>query len=148
MNKVVPAKEVDVGSCILCAFNLGETADEVVKNAGLLGFKFKLPIMLLCSYRLIQSKGNEEVQAIKKKYENLAVEKLTNINKAQPTIKQSFRAEIGFLSDRIESYIKAEKKVKYLVIGNETVSSIYEQKGLSLKEFIDRIGVPVVVVPE
>ena len=91
--------------------------------------------------------GSEEVQAIKKRYETLAVEKLTDINKAQPSIKQSFRAEIGFLSDRIESYIKAEKKVKFLVIGNETVSTIYEQKGLSLKEFIDRIGVPVIVVP-
>lgn len=146
MNKVVPAAETEVGSYILCAFNLGEEADEVVKSAGALGATLKLPIMLLCSYRLIQSKGSEEVQVIKKRYEALAAEKLKQISKTQPSVKQSFRAEIGFLSDRIESFLKTEK-VKYLVVGTETVAAIHEQKGLSLKEFIDKIRVPALVVP-
>jgi hypothetical protein len=147
MNKHVPATNKEVGSYILCAFNLGEAADEVVKTAGDLGALLKHPVMLLCSYRLIQSKASEEVQVIKKRYETLAAEKLKQISKTQSAIKLSFRAEIGFLSDRIESFVKTEK-VKYLVIGNETTNTINEQKGLSLKEFVDKVGVPVLVVPD
>jgi hypothetical protein len=146
MNKATPAAEKEVGSYILCAFNLGEEADEAVKNAGALGALLNLPIMLLCSYRLIQSKGGEEVQVIKKRYETLAAEKLKQISKSQPAVKQCFRAEIGFLSDRIESFLKTEK-VKYLVVGTETVATIYDQKGLTIKEFIDKIQVPALVIP-
>ena len=146
MNKVVPARQPEVGSYILCAFNLGEEADEVVKSAGALGALLKMPVMLLCSYRLIQSKASEDVQVIKKRYETLAAEKLKQINTTQPAIKLSFRSEIGFLSDRIESFLKAEK-VKFLVIGNETATSLYEQKGLTVTEFIDKVGVQVVIIP-
>ncbi len=147
MNKVVPATESEVVSYILCAFNLGEEADEVVKSAGELGARLKLPVMLLCSYRLIQSNASEEVQVIKKRYETLAAEKLKQINKTQPAIRQSFRAEIGFLADRIESFMKTQK-VKYLVIGTEAASTIHEQKGITVAQFMDKKGAQVIIVPK
>ena len=146
MDRHIPAREKENGSYILCAFNLGETADEAVKKAGVLGGLFKLPVMLLCSYRLIQAKDSEEVLGIKKRYELLAAEKLKQINKTQPAMKLSFRSEIGFLTDRIESFLKSEK-VKYLVISNETAATIHEQKGLTINEFIDKVKIPVMVVP-
>lgn len=146
MNKDVPAAKSDVGSYILCAFNLGEEADEAVRSAGALGAILNVPVMLLCSYRLIQSKASEEVQVIKKSYENLAAEKLKQIHRNQPAIKLSFRSEIGFLSDRVESFVKTQK-VKFLVISNETASALYEQKGLTVTEFVDKTGVPLVIVP-
>ncbi len=147
MNSEFSATSAETDPCILCAFNLGESADEAVKSAVLFGFHFHLPIMILCSYRLIQSKGSEEVQTVKKRYEKMAVEKWKHIDSAQSGIKPFFRTEIGFLSDRIESFVKSGK-VRMLILGNNAATDIYEHKGLTLKEFIKKVDVPVLVIPE
>ena len=54
--------------CVLCAFNLGESADSVVKSAVAHSVRLNLPLMILCSYRLIQTNASEEVVAVKKRF--------------------------------------------------------------------------------
>ena len=147
MNTEVPGASAESDPCILCAFNLGESADEAVKSAVLFSFHMHLPIMILCSYRLIQSKRSEEVQAVKKRYEKMAVDKWKHIGNVQPGIKLSFRTEIGFLSDRLEAFIKLGQ-AKMLIVSNNTAADIYEHKNLTLKDFIKKVDVPVLVVPE
>jgi len=133
--------------CVLCAFNLGESADGVVKSAVSFSVHQKLPLMILCSYRLIQTNASEEVQSVKKRFENMAIKKIKSIDNVEHGIKPSFRTEIGFLSDRVESFVKTGK-VKLIVVSNETASNIYEHKGLTLKEFVKKINIPVLVIPE
>jgi len=65
----------------------------------------------------------------------------------QPGIKPSFRTEIGFLSDRLEAFIKFGD-VKLLIMSNNTAADIYEHKSLTLKEFTKKVDVPILVVPE
>lgn len=133
--------------CVLCAFNLGESADSVVKSAVAHSVRLNLPLMILCSYRLIQTNASEEVVAVKKRFERMAFKQIKSISTPDTGIQPSFRTEIGFLSDRVESFIKAGK-VNLLVVGNSTAATIYEHKGLTLKEFVKKINVPVLVIPE
>ncbi|QOI96079.1 MAG: universal stress protein [Flammeovirgaceae bacterium] len=133
---------------VLCALDFSENSPVVLKAAVNLAAHFHTRLIVLYAYRIIPE--NETIAdyrrtIVKKAQENFAqLEKKLGLNGSIP---YEFRAEVGFLSDRIKSSVQANR-VGFVVIGQRLASEIIEQKGMTLEGFIGQAPVPVLIVPE
>lgn len=133
---------------VLCAIDFSESSPPVMRCAIEVALRHKTSIIVLFSYRLAQPyegtigdyRKNIEHKA-KESFEEL-ISKVSLLG----NVKYEFRSEIGFLSDRIEAYVK-KNDVGVIVIGHEMANSMNDHKGLSLQQFISNIKVPILIVP-
>jgi nucleotide-binding universal stress UspA family protein len=133
---------------VLCALDFSEAPDNVVKVALDMAARKGESLVVLYAYRLLQPM-NQDVGEYRKAMEKRAksefdgvVEKL----KMKNDVPYEFRAEIGFLSERIADYMK-KNSVDIIVMGQQLAHSINEHKGLTFDEFLGTANVPVLVVP-
>jgi nucleotide-binding universal stress UspA family protein len=134
---------------ILCAVDFSEASDTVVKVALEMAAQKQENLVILYAYRLLQTdsqdiKSYRNTMEQRAKAEFAALARRLNINGEVPL---EFRAEIGFLSDRIDIY-KQKNEVDSIVIGQRLAYAINEHKGLSFEQFLDEANVPVLVVPK
>ena len=133
---------------ILCALDFSETSYAVMKKALELAAQRKSSLTFLFSYRLVEPLGlaladyRKSMEAKARQDFDAMVKRL----KINSSVRYEFRSEIGFLSDRIEAFIK-NNDVELVVLGQDMVRSINEHKGSSLELHIQSEKIPLVIVP-
>jgi nucleotide-binding universal stress UspA family protein len=133
---------------ILCALDFSETSYGVMKKALELAVLRKSALTFLFSYRLVEPLGSA-LADYRKSMETKArqdFDTLVKRLKINSSVRYEFRSEIGFLSDRIEAFIK-KNDVALIVLGQDMVNSINEHKGTSLEVTIQAEKIPLVIVP-
>ncbi|MCK6616371.1 MAG: universal stress protein [Cyclobacteriaceae bacterium] len=133
---------------VLCALDFSEASPAVLKAAVDLAAHFNTRLIVLYAYRILPE--NETITDYRRAIVNRAQEDFAHLEKKlglNGSVPYEFRAEVGFLSDRIRSSVQANR-VGFVVIGQRLASEINEQKGMTLEEFIDQAAVPVLIVPE
>lgn len=133
---------------VLCALDFSENTASVLQVAIGLSARFNSRLIILYAYRIIpqnNSVTDYRKTTVQRAHDNF--DKLANQLQLNGAVPYEFRAEIGFLSDRIESCLKAEP-VQLIVMSEKTAFHINEHKGLSLKHFINQVATPVLIVPE
>jgi nucleotide-binding universal stress UspA family protein len=133
---------------VVCAVDFSETSSSVLKAAVDLANRFAKRLVVLYAYRIIpdnEAIGDYRKTIVKKAHEDFALlEKKLGLNGSVP---YEFRAEVGFLADRIKSAVQANPGA-FIVIGQKLALEINEQKGMTLEEFIAQASVPVLIVPD
>lgn len=119
-----------------------------MKRALELATERKGALTFLFSYRIVQPTGSTladyrksmETKA-KQDFDTLVQQLIVN-----SSVPYEFRSEIGFLSDRIDAFIK-KNDVELIVLGEDMVNSINEHKGFSLEKHIQDEKIPLFIVP-
>ncbi len=135
---------------ILCAVDLTDDSRGVVEVAADMAANLKEHLTILFSYRLNQLIGDGDVFLSKKEVEDEAARKFKSFEEKllmNGQISYEFRAEVGFLSDRLESYIR-KNEVDLLVIGQQLAQNNEEVKKAGIENFLDKLKIPVLVVPQ
>ncbi len=134
---------------ILCALDFSATSHNVVRAALELADRKKERLVILYAYRLLQPAG-ADVASYRKSVEEQARTEFSELVaklKMNGDVTYEFRAEIGFLSDRVEIFMR-NNEVDLIVMGQHLVNTIHEHKGLSFEAFLNDSKVPVLVVPD
>ncbi len=105
----------------------------------------KSHLTILYPYRLNQLGRMEDVSVVKKNMDREAVQSFKDL--AEPIVKDDgvtydFRAEVGFVSDRVSSY-SSKNEIKMIVMSKKIASANPE----GLNDLLDIIPVPLVIVP-
>jgi nucleotide-binding universal stress UspA family protein len=128
---------------ILCTTDFSDSSKEALKWSVSFAKKLKSPLTILYTYRLL--KRNGEGAALKKIMEEGAAKKFAELENEilkSSGIAYQCKTEVGFIDDRIEQHMKANK-VSFLVMGNDMRKSITE----SFDELMSEVHVPLVIVP-
>jgi nucleotide-binding universal stress UspA family protein len=132
-------------SSILSIIDFSESSKEVLQWAVGMAEKLNVHLTILHPYRLNQVDKKEDMVGVKKKleldasknFEHLAHGLLKN-----QKVSFDFRAEVGFIQDRIEDYAR-RNNILFLVIGGNLANGNKE----ILEEIIEESEAPLVVVP-
>lgn len=129
---------------ILCAIDFSESSLDALKWAADLASNFKCHLTVLYPYRLVQT-SKEDVMEMKQKNMTLASEKfdvLKNDYLNEKVISFDFSAEVGFLADRIDDYLR--KKSILMVVISKKMGSFGEER---LDDLIAQVKVPLMIIP-
>lgn len=132
-------------SSILCIVDFSVASKEVMRCAIGMAEKIKVPITILHPYRLNQVERNEDMVTVKRKLDQDALENFKILSDGlfkNKKISFDFRAEVGFIQDRVQDYAR-KHKILFLVIGFDHASRDKEVIEGVLKE----TEAPLVVVP-
>ena len=134
------------GYSILTVIDFSESSKEVLKWAVCMAEKLGVHLTILYPYRLNQIDKKEDVVGVKKKLEldaaknfELVANGLFNNQK----ISFDFRAEVGFVQDRIEDYAR-RNNILLFVIGFNLINGNEE----ILRGIENVIKIPLMVVPQ
>lgn len=134
---------------ILCAFDFSDASDSVIKMALEVAAQKKLSLVVLHAYRLLQPESSA-ITDYRNSMEERARTDFDGIVKKleiNADVPYEFHSEIGFLSDRIEAFLK-KNPVDTIVVGQNLAYPTNEQKEVSFENFLDTLKIPVVVVPK
>ncbi|MBL7843535.1 MAG: universal stress protein [Cyclobacteriaceae bacterium] len=134
---------------ILCALDFTKASGEALKEAIRLANEKKTHLIVLYTYRLLYTNGLSLAE-YRKQVEAKAREEfelLLSNQQVNQKLPIEFIIEIGFLSDRIESYV-AKNKVECLVMCEKLAQTMNENLGISLEHFTASLKIPVVIIPE
>ena len=134
---------------ILCAIDFSEASYDVVKVAVDMAKQKKANLIVLYAYRLIQPQS-QEIKEFRNSIEERAksdFKALANRLDIQDNglVTYEFRAEIGFISDRIDAYLR-KNAVEIIIVGKDLAYSINDQKERTVEHFLET-KIPVLVVP-
>lgn len=135
---------------ILCVIDLTESAVQVLEVAARMAYAYKSHLTILFPYRLIDNEYRGEMSKLKGKLEQEAREKFLSIKKQVPVLDEvshEFQQEIGFLADRISSFVRWNK-VESVVIGQRQANLMNEVNQLPLQSLITKLKIPFMIVPE
>ena len=130
---------------ILCAVDFSDASFHALRWAVAVARKFDAHLTVLNTYRLTQPGNGEEVIKMKRMIEEKATDlflKIENDILKDQGISFDFKSEVGFVRDRVEDHAR-KKELLFFVIGKN--SSVMNRE--SLNELIDRINIPLVIVP-
>ena len=133
-------------SSILCIIDFSESSKEVLKWAICISEKLNVHLTILHPYRLNQLDKKEDMVGVKKKLELDAAKNFEQLsrgifkNTKEPV---DFRAEVGFIQDRVQDYAR-RNNILFFVIGFNLVDGNTEM----LKEIVNETEVPLVVIPQ
>jgi len=135
---------------ILCVIHLAQSSVKVLEVAVSMASAFKTHLTILFPYRLIETGHNGDARKLKAKLEEEARQKFNLLKKQVLSIEQisyEFNPEIGFSSDRINSYVK-RNKVHSIVISQRHANTIDEINPMALQILITNWKLPFMIVPE
>jgi hypothetical protein len=133
------------GSSILTVIDFSESSKEVLMWSACMAEKLNAHLTILHSYRLNQLDKKEDMVAVKKKLELDAVKNFEQLSRGILTNRKEpadFRAEVGFIEDRVQDYARRNGTI-FLVIGLSLAVGNNEM----LEEIIKETEVPLVIVP-
>jgi hypothetical protein len=134
---------------ILCAIDFSESSVAALQWASKIAKGSNSSLDVLYSYRLLQSGKLNDIVSFRKKTEEDARKKFTEMEKAvfPYDVRATFITEIGFLSDNIENYTR-KNPMTLVVLSEALANNIYDHKGQSLMHFLKSLQVPLLIVPE
>ncbi len=127
---------------LLFVTNFSETSTDALTWAIREASKHKLHVSVLYPYRLNQQGRKDSIQS-KVELEREAIEKFEQLEEKLLRDKRmtyDFKAEIGFLRDRVQEFAR-KHRVAIIVIGNDLA------KDESFAELVELLTVPLVIVP-
>lgn len=134
---------------ILCVIDFSESAGRVWSVAAGIASAYNANLIVLFPYRLIDYTHHGDVPSLKRKLESEAREKFDSLRSLHPTtgnVSWEFHAEIGFMADRIKSYVK-RNNIDMVVVGQEATSGAIDMRGFNLQELISSSKLPFIIVP-
>ncbi len=134
---------------ILCPIDFSESSIDALRCALEIARKERLGVVVLYSYRLIQTDQDEEIIEFKNKTEAAAKEKFSafeHLFQNGVTTDHEFVVEIGFFSDCISRQIRT-KPITKIVIDNK-MRPLLNDSHLNQEPFLRSLPIPVVVVGE
>jgi hypothetical protein len=129
---------------ILCTTDFSGSSKEALKWSIGQAQKTHCHLTVLYAYRLLKQTG--EVIAMKRKIEEEASTNFAALEKellSGTGISYDFKSEVGFVADRVEAYAK-KNQVSFLVMGK----SMTTQNKETFDELVDKLKIPLVIVPE
>ena len=135
----------ELAPSVLVLTDFSEASKEALRWAGHLATQHHANLRVLYPYRLTQLTGNDNLLQVKKNIE--AEAKTSFIKMADVVFKDGqqpydFKAEVGFINDRVYSYTK-KSEVLVVVISKRMASANRE----ALNEMLDHLRAPLLVVP-
>lgn len=135
---------------ILCAIDLTESSQSVVEFAAKMATELNEHLTIIFSYRLNQQYREGDVLLNKKEVEEKAAQEFKGFEEKflrNSLVSYEFRSEVGFLSDRLESYNR-KNDVDLLIIGQRLAQLSADYKKTGIEDFLDKLQIPVLVVPD
>lgn len=135
---------------ILCAGDMTSLTPTVLAAAVQLAYQSKTPLTILLAYRLLEIDSVSGVTSLRQSIEATAMSKYTSLTTEimkDRLIPYEFVTEIGFISDRITKFMR-HHRVGMLVVGDSFIQGMDDEGGTGFQEFMKRMALPVMVVPE
>ncbi len=133
---------------ILCVIDFSSAAPVVLSVAVKIAKSLGKPVTVLYPYRILPGKGpiTEYRKTVLQQAQEAfaALEQKLHLN---GSVGCEFRAEIGFINDRVESYFQ-QHRVSMVVLSEKMAFEKNEAGFTNMQELLKRVPVPVVVVPE
>lgn len=133
---------------VLCVIDLTPASVAVLGVAAAMANRFKAPLTVLYPYRIMPDK--EPIADYRKSLLQKAQHDFSELEQKlhlNGSLQYEFRAEVGFLSDRVEAFFRQHPV--FLVVMGEKMALELNESGLnSLQELMKRIPTPVLVVPD
>ena len=129
---------------VLCVTDFTDASKDAVKWSVGMSKKLKCHLTILYAYRIF--KQNDETVNLKKQSEEEASKNFKSLEKEVlegAGISYDFRAEIGFINNRVEDHVR-KNKVSLLVVDQ----GISNRNKESFNELMKKHKVPLVIVPE
>lgn len=133
---------------VLCVIDLSPASVVVLGVAAGLANRFQAPLTVLYPYRIVPDKepiADYRKSLLQKAEHDFSV--LAQKLHFNGSMNYEFRAEVGFLSDRVEAFLR-QHPVQLLVMGEKMALERNESGFNNLQELFKRIPTPVLVVPE
>ncbi len=132
---------------VLCVIDFSAATPGVFGMAVELARGLEKGLTVLYPYRILPDQGS--IADYRTRVIHRAQQSFSELEKLHlnGSLKYDFRAEVGFLSDRVESYYR-QTPVYMVVIGHKMAFDKTEENITNLQELLRRVPVPVVVVPE
>jgi hypothetical protein len=135
---------------ILCVVDLTPEYRDVVEIAAMVASAWEVPLIILYSYRLVDLGRGADVRRLKDWMDTKANTSFNELFASLLTRKKvsfEFQSEIGFISDRIHTYIDRQA-VGMVVIGETQANQMDEHRSLTLREFVGEMKLPFLIVPQ
>lgn len=133
---------------ILCVIDFSSAAPVALGVAVKLAKSMGKSLTVLYPYRILPGKG--PITEYRKTVLQQAQEAFSDLEQKlhiNGSVGCEFRAEVGFLNDRVESYFQ-QHRVSMVVLSEKMAFEKNEAGFTNLQELLRRVPVPVVVVPE
>jgi nucleotide-binding universal stress UspA family protein len=135
----------ELAPSVLVLTDFSEASKEALRWAGHLATHHNANLKVVYPYRLTHLKGNDNLLQVKRDIETQANTSFAKI--ADGVFKEGkpaydFKAEIGFINDRVHSYTK--KSEVLVVVISKRMASINRE---ALNELLDHLRAPLLVVP-
>jgi hypothetical protein len=142
MKEVLNHKEK--GS-VLSIIDFSPASMQALKWASQAAGSLQSHLTILYPYRLNQLGRLEDISVVKKNIDREAVQSFKDL--AEPIVKDDgvtydFRAEVGFVSDRV-SFYSSRNQIRMIVMSKMTATANTE----ALNDLLEVIPVPLVIVP-
>ncbi|NNF21851.1 MAG: universal stress protein [Saprospiraceae bacterium] len=140
------------GKTILVPTDFSRNAESALKYAIEFAKEFKTRIIILHSYRLLQTavpSGDISPFSIKNQWDKDTWEKFRQLEKKLikgSEINYEFEVDVGFASDAIISSVEANN-VNLVIMGSAGAGTMSQVLGSTTLKIIDKISCPVMVVP-
>jgi nucleotide-binding universal stress UspA family protein len=139
-------KSVEFAPSVLVLTDFSEGSKEALRWAEHLATHHNANLKVLYPYRLTQMSGKEDVFQIKRDIEVEAKNDFAKI--AESVFKDrippyDFKAEVGFLNDRVYSYTR-KSEILMVVINKKMANTNRE----ALDELLDKLRTPLLIVPQ
>jgi hypothetical protein len=139
-------RAAELAPSILFLTDFSETSREALVWAETIASDRLANLKVIYPYRLTQLNGRDDVSQLKKKIEVEAQSKFAKLVEGvskRPASQYDFRAEVGFMNDRVYSYTR-RNEVMLVVISTRMANTNRE----ALNEMIDHLQVPLLIVPQ
>jgi hypothetical protein len=135
---------------ILCVIDLTEKSAQVLEVAARMAYAYKSHLTILFPYRLIDNSYMGDISKLKMNLEQQARDKFQLVASQITLLDQlsyEFQPEIGFPSDRINSFVR-RNKVDSVIISQRQASLMNEVNQMALQNLITNSKLPFTIVPE
>ena len=135
---------------ILCVVDLTLSSEKVLEIAATVASACSARMIILYSYRLVDLERDADVLNSKASIDAKANERFLELGASilnNKNVVYEFHSEIGFTADRIRTYVN-EKAIGMIVVGERQANDIHEHRSLTLREFINNMKLPFLIIPE
>ena len=136
---------VELAPAVLVLTDFSEASKEALRWAGHLAKAHNANLKVVYPYRLTQLNGNDNLLQVKQNIEAEAKNSFIKIADGVFTEGHQpydFKAEVGFINDRIYSYTK-KSEVLAVVMSKRMASTNRD----ALNELLDQLRTPLLIVP-
>ncbi|MBT1704749.1 universal stress protein [Chryseosolibacter indicus] len=134
---------------ILCVIDFSTASVNVLQTASSFAEETSTSLSILLPFRLVSKDKKYDVLKLKASLYDQAVKWFSFLEEPliQKHISYEVHIEVGFISDRVKAHVESGN-VSLIVIGSQQVKGISFDQGDDLKQLIDQLNIPLLIVPD